>query len=102
MNIHINSSADLRKIITATLILAVKDLQNNKHLNPSPSCGKEMLRTAYLMIFDFRYRMVWGEAKLSLEEMLDIACNRTGSDTTSLFRASIKKSLEIEHGDTEA
>jgi len=93
MTTKVNSSVDLRKIITAIIILAVKDLQNNKHLKPSASCGKEMLRTAYLMIFDTKYRMLWGSTKLSLDEMLDIACDRTGSDTAKLFRISIKKSL---------
>lgn len=88
-----NTPADLKKIIMAILLLAVKDLQANKHVKLTATCSKEMLRTAWLLIFEPKYNIIWGEITLSLEDILYIVSNREDVNIAKTFRTSMKKIL---------
>jgi len=98
LHLRLNREAttdDLRKVISVLVQLSIKDLENNKSLKPPKSSSKEMIRTAYLMIFDPRYKMMFGDAYISLEEMIGIICKGNSYYTVPLFREAMKEKLCI-------
>ena len=99
LNFRLNqepTSSDLRKMMSVLIQLATKDLEGCRLSDLSPDSSKEMVRTAYLMIFDSSYKMQFGNTYISLDEMIGLVCEGSDSCIVRLFKEAIRDKLCIE------
>ena len=84
---------DLKRVISAIILLAIKDLNSYSFACLGPKCSVQTARTAWLFIFDNNYRMIFGNTNLSLQDMLGIICNIQDKSIVSGLRAIVKTKI---------
>ena len=93
MKEKINTIDNLKKIISAIITLAIKDLTKIKDLEEIKLSNKLYIQSAYNLIFNDKYKMEFGDVYLSLEDMLDIVFCESNTLTISSIREKVLKEL---------
>ena len=91
---------DLKRIISAVILLAIKDLDAYNFAIIGSKCSMEVAKTAWLFIFSDQYRMLLGNVQLSLIDMLGIISNIQSHSLTKKFRVMINNKIGFKENPT--